>query len=400
MQTPQKGWSAFWLAGIAIAVLVGLQLYSSPAPPPPPAVVAPAAPLPKVVPDDGTAPVSAAELQGYQPNPRGTEEFLRTLRRPTIREAGPALFGAPDEARTNEPVLLYRALYEAYAATNNGGQWKTSRQGIGDCVSHGWAHGADIHLAVMWKLGDSGEWRAAATESIYGGSRVEARGTTFGGWSDGSYGGAAAKWVKNWGINFRQPYPDFNVDLSQYSSSRAKDWGAYGNGGKNDGGKFDAEAKKHPIRNVALVTNFDEAAAAIRSGYPVPVCSGQGFTSTRDKDGFCRASGRWSHCMTFISVRFDRPGLLCLNSWGNYVSGPKWPSDQPDGSFWVDAATATRMLSGRDSFAVSGYEGFPFRDLQNGDWVIHEPREVKQYEIAVRQRHGLPASEPHYALAP
>jgi hypothetical protein len=113
MQTPQKGWSTFWIAAIAIAVLAGLRIYSSPAPQPPPPVVAPAAPLPQVVPDDGSAPVSAKDLQGYKPNPRGTEEFLRTLRRPTIREAGPGLFGAPDEARTNEPVLLYRALYEA-----------------------------------------------------------------------------------------------------------------------------------------------------------------------------------------------------------------------------------------------------------------------------------------------
>jgi hypothetical protein len=48
-----------------------------------------------------------------------------------------------------------------------------------------------------------------------------------------------------------------------------------------------------------------------------------------------------------------------MNSWGaDWISGPK-RHDQPDGSFWVDADVAERMLRGQDSFAVSGYEGYP-----------------------------------------
>ena len=98
--------------------------------------------------------------------------------------------------------------------------------------------------------------------------------------------------------------------------------------------------------------------------------------------------------MCFVGVRFgQRPGLLCLNSWGpSWVSGPKWPPDQPDGSFWVEARVATRMLSGRDSFAVSGYEGFPYRPLDHGDWVrvdrpqtphIERPQvQVAEYRVA------------------
>src|SRR5690606_38137456 len=112
--------------------------------------------------------------------------------------------------------------------------------------------------------------------------------------------------------------------------------------------------------DVVLVTTFREAGAAIQSGYPVAVCSGQGFASQRDGQGFAAARGSWAHCMVFIGVRFDRPGLLCLNSWGpRWIGGPKWPDDQPDGSFWVDARTCDRMLAGRDSFAISGYRGFP-----------------------------------------
>lgn len=89
------------------------------------------------------------------------------------------------------------------------------------------------------------------------------------------------------------------------------------------------------------------------------------------------ANGIVAHnCMCFVAVRYEpRPGLLCLNSWGtSWISGPKYPDDQPDGSFWVDAETATRMLRGRDSFAVSGIEGFPYRNLDNADWVRLVPR--------------------------
>ncbi|WP_146435355.1 C1 family peptidase [Blastopirellula retiformator] len=319
----------------------------------------------------------AAALFGYKPQPNATRQFLATLEKPTLRQAAPDLFkarGPPTKA-----VLLYRALYKAHHDTFKT-DWVCPRQGIGDCVSFGWAHGADIHLAVMYLRGDSAEWKPVATESIYGGSRVEARNRDRGGYSDGSYGGAAAKWVRDHGLIFRDEYDvdGLKVDLTTYSSARAKDWGNYGNGGRDDNGRLDREAKKSPVRDVALVRNFEEAAAAIESGYPIPVCSGQGFSSRRDDQGFSRAAGSWSHCMCFTAVRYDRRGLLCQNSWGpGWVDGPKWPDDQPDGSFWVDEATVNHMLRGQDSFSVSGYGGFPFKPINNTDWVrAHQPEET------------------------
>ncbi len=319
---------------------------------------------------------------GYTPAPRDTERFLRSLDRPTFARAAQHL---QNRAADDTPVLLYRALYEAHQA-QFGRPWIVGRQGIGDCVSWGWGHAADVHLAVLWKLGEVNEWQPAATEAIYGGSRVEASGKSFAGWGDGSYGGAAARWVSQWGLLYRRPYD--HVDLTEYSADRAKQWGAYGCGGRDDDGKLDTIAKQHPVRHVALVRTFEEAAAAIANGYPVPVCSGQGFRSTRDSQGFAAASGAWSHCMVFIGVRFDRRGLLCLNSWGpKWITGPKWPDDQPDGSFWVEARVVERMLAGRDSFAVSGVEGWPSRDLRHGDWVkVDAPRvrvrEDSQYVLA------------------
>ncbi|HWA98446.1 MAG TPA: Hint domain-containing protein, partial [Pirellulales bacterium] len=374
-------------------------------------------PKPELGPNEGGAAGADepyAPKFGYDPHPRDTEFFVRSLPHATFSEAAPGIMQAAPPAAEKVPVMLYRALYEASPG------WKVGRQGIGDCflpgtpvntprgfveiqnikvgdevfshtlarrrvtntirkastsalvtievsghpwpikctadhrflrsfgkawvaaedlavgdglatyerdlitgprvesrpitritktepaaspiivyclevehdhsffvgdiaahncVSWGWAHAVDELSAVDWKLGKNGEWKPVATEPIYGGSRVQARGVSQGGWSDGSYGGAAAKWVRDWGVLYRQPYD--KVDLTTYSANRAKQYGNYGCPKELEG-----VARQHPVKSVTLVTNFDEAAAAISNGYPVPVCSGQGFTSTRDKDGF------------------------------------------------------------------------------------------------------------------
>lgn len=311
-------------------------------------------------------PVSESRYpQGWIYDPVGQEQYLIALSRDyqldpyfgsAARELVTAVYG-------EEPPMLYRALTKVLPA------WKSHKQDIGDCVSHGWSLGVDTLAAVQIVLDNKPEdWFAeAASEAIYGGSRVEALGRSSGGWGDGSNGSWAARWVSGQckggkgGVLYRTKYGD--VDLSSYSGKRAKDWGNYG---VPDG--LEPTAAQHPVKTVALVTSFEEAVAAIRSGYPVPVCSGQGFTSKRDADGFAKAAGSWAHCMLFWAARLgSRPGLLCQNSWGsNWISGPKWPDDQPDGSFWVEADVATRMLRGRDSFAISNLVGYPRRLI---DWA-------------------------------
>lgn len=319
----------------------------------------------------GSAGKSDADY-GYRPDPEGTARFLRELDKPLFSEAGA---DAVAGVRGND-TFLYRAMYKSHLE-RYGSPWVVGRQSIGDCVSFGWAHAIYIAQCVDWEQGELSEPPLMpATESIYGGSRVEARGrdgsgrSPVGGYSDGSYGGAAARWCRDWGVIYREVQAT-GADLSTYSGDRAKLYGAYGNGGQNDGGKLDEAAKAHPCKHVALVRNFSEAAAAIESGYPVAVCSMQGFSSTRDSQGFCAPSARWAHCMCFVSVRYgERPGLLCLNSWGpNAQRGPKFPDDQPDGSFWVDKAVVDRMLSGGDSFAVGSVSGFRWRDLSHEEWM-------------------------------
>ena len=321
---------------------------------------------------------------GYRPDPQGVERFLAELPQPLFRDAGAETIR---EARGVD-TFLYRSAFKAHQALY-GRPWVVERQGIGDCVSWGWAHGVYVAQCVDWETGRlANPPPFPATEAIYGGSRVEARGkpgdgaSPVGGYSDGSYGAAAARWVRDWGVVYREKFAD-RYDLSAYSADRAKSWGAYGCGGQGDKGFLDGTAKRHPAQHVALVTTWAEAAAAIEAGFPVPVASMQGFASATDQFGYAAPSGQWAHQMVFVAVRYQKNGspsdaLLCLNSWG-----PKWityrgkfPADQPDGSFWAARPVVESMLRQKDSFAVGSVSGFGWRDLHNGQWLTPAPPET------------------------
>ena len=101
------------------------------------------------------------------------------------------------------------------------------------------------------------------------------------------------------------------------------------------------------------------------------VCSDQGLSDKRDSQGFVRGQGVWYHCMTFAGIRYDRPGLLCVNSWGNswglenFFPRDYWPEVQKC-SAWVDASVCDRMLRQDDSYAVCGVTGLQRREI---DWT-------------------------------
>jgi len=317
---------------------------------------------------------------GYTPDPAGTARFLAELDQPLFSDAARDVI----QNAKQKDTFLYRFADRAHRQVYGTpfGPWK---QGIGDCVSFGWAMGSYVGQCVDWAEGELPEPpKVVATEPLYSGSRTAGRlpPVSQAGFSDGSYGGAAARWVAGkckdstvGGILFRQQYP--GADLTTYSPARAKEWGNVLCGGGQVGMAVAKLANKNTATHVALVRNFDEAAASIESGYCVPVCSGVGFSSQRDADGFAARSGSWAHCMCFIGVRYaknegKRDGLLCINSWGVFNAGPKWPADQPDGSFWVDRQTVDLMLSGQDSFSISGVN-FRYRDLDHGNWLSPSP---------------------------
>jgi hypothetical protein len=178
-------------------------------------------------------------------------------------------------------------------------------------------------------------------------------------------------------------------DLTRYSIALSREWGAYG-----PPRDIAIAAANNRALAVAQVTTWDELVAAITSGYCVPICSDVGFAATkvRDKDGFLPRGGVWNHCMTCVSIRFadgpgKRDGVLILNSWHlNWVTGPKWPDDQPDGSFWCSRADIEAILRQGDSFAIGSVNGFHFRELEHREWMQPVPQQAR---AATRINHAL-----------
>jgi hypothetical protein len=292
---------------------------------------------------------------GYSPDRDGTDHFLASLAKPTLAQAGPDL--ALDETRD---VFLGSYLLQCDPG------WKRGAQKIGSCVGWGWALSCDILAACDIHFRSEAEVYGGRVleASVYAFSRVEVRGQkNLGG--DGSYGGAAAKAVTKFGtLHYGIDYGGDR--FTDNSGVREKEWG-------RDGvpDRLEKYAANHKVSSVALVTDFEQAAKAIQNGYPVAVCSMQGFSMTQ-REGYLTPMGTWAHCMMFAGVRWKPyPSLLCVNSWGDCYSGDvdkALPVQFQRSAGWVRAETCTRMLKGEDSFALSGYSGFAPRKLE-GNWL-------------------------------
>jgi hypothetical protein len=265
---------------------------------------------------------------------------------PRLAQAGADLAADPT---TN--VLLYKVWELMFA-----GYPDYPAQQIGDCVSFGHAHGHDLLMTAEAYRGDIevSVIHRTCTEFIYGESRKV--GGMLGPF-DGSYAAAAVKAMTTVGYLSYGELAEAG-EATSYSGKRAKAWGWSG-----PPGAVEALAGRRKLGAAALVRTWDELVAAIANGYPVTVCSDQGFSMTRDQQGFCAARGRWSHCMVIGGVRFDRPGACILQSWGpDMPSGPR-DLDQPSFSFWAERPTVERMLAAGDSFALSQSPGFAARSL-------------------------------------
>lgn len=285
---------------------------------------------------------------GWINDPQAVEKVLGELPQPLFASAAPHLKGSG----AKEDTLLYLGVRKVLG----GKDAPKGPQKIGDCVSWGWGNLINYAQCTAVLKGEPVEYQEIATESIYALSRVEVGGQR-GSYQDGSVGAWAAKACTNYGVLSRN-------EIGAYDPKRAKEWGA-----KGLPDELEPKAKLHVLKTTSLIQNFEEACDAIQNGYPVAVCSMQGFSMQRDNEGFCRPEGTWAHCMAFVAKRFgNRPGLCCSQSWGpNTPSGPL-ALEQPDNTFWVDAETCNRMFRQRDSFTGSPFVGYPAAKIP--DWYF------------------------------
>lgn len=293
--------------------------------------------------------------QGHVYDWRQVEASLAASPTPSFASTGGEIWGSG----AGKLSCLWRALEKLL------GYYPDDQQEIGDCIAFGFGGAIDDLTAVEIMSGEAERWVArCATEWLYHASRHIIGKDRLGN-GDGSVGAWAADAVTKIGTLQRIEYG--SVDLRQYSGRRAKVWGSVR---PNVPVELRDKAAPFKVGVSSLCVTYEQARDALANGYPVAVCSDQGFQDKRDAEGFARPSGSWAHCMRFIGAddTGKRPGLLCMNSWGpNWISGPK-RHNQPDGSFWVDADVCNRMLGRNpDSWALGKFSGYP---AQNLDYLL------------------------------
>lgn len=301
-----------------------------------------------------------AYATGWLKLPEVSRAVARSIGAIPLSQAAPSLMGDP-KAAGDSPVFFWesekKVLGQILRSWNQGG--------VGSCVGFGYGRAVQDLLLNEVASGQPEQYPGSeiAPEVIYGGSRVEVGGGQING--DGSIGAWAAKWVKEWGAVNRGIYG--SLDITKYVETTCRKLGSQG-----IPSDVESLARLHPVTEVALVQTADELWAAIGAGKPIPVCSMQGFTTTRDSDGFCRRSGQWAHCMTYRG-RFIHPtrgkSVIEQNSWGGYLGGPstfKYVADDgttktaelPEGCFCVELSVAAQALSEDDTFVLAGLTGW------------------------------------------
>lgn len=281
---------------------------------------------------------------------------------PAAVEASNAKSQTPDFRQTPAGMVVRGDLPDVFLYRNLPKDWKNLNQGdVGWCVGAASKHAYDIAHASAIGAGLLSEFKPVCGEAIYAGSRVDILGGRIQG--DGSIGSAAKEYMERFGVVSMELHGAY--DLRTPSPARAREWGS-----KGVPQVVADKAKESPVKSIARARSVTDVRTGIAQGYTTFVCSDVGFNGmNRDAQGFIRRSGVWPHCMAFVGIRGGaRPGVLCMNSWGdNAHGGARWPDDMPVCCFWIDDATVDQMVRQSDSYVVSGVTGFPAVPL---DWFI------------------------------
>ena len=305
--------------------------------------------------------VSVVDLCGWRPDEERQADFR--MENGTLFQANPSLMNT-----SRKDVFLWLALMTLLPG------WRRGAQKIGDCVSWGAELAVTILMALQHHKGQGRFITEAATEPIYGGGRVEAQGKTRGGYQDGSFGAAAAKWLRDWGCLLRLNYSletrNAEHDLTAYDGNKAKEWGNFGCGGERDNGVLDGAARLMPLQHVVAVDSVEAAAAAIMNLYPITIASMAGFGDMkRDANGIVRRNGQWAHQMMIGGVRWrgGEPQFRCFQSWGpRSCSGPDPGIDHPaisGCSWWITSEDMAWILRTGDCWIFGDLIGLPKQTL-------------------------------------
>jgi len=229
-------------------------------------------------------------------------------------------------------------------------------QDIGDCVSWGAKHAIEYLQCFQLNLGNWDEYKIIFSPYLYGCGRVYIGDGNISG--DGSCGIWQAQAVVQYGS-----IPTDLPGLPKYNGKIAKQFGD----SRSILDQWNGEGKKHLIKSTAKVSSWEQAVQAVINGYPVTVASNVGFEMLPRSDGFHHRSGNWGHQMCLIGVDDDGDGIpshgIIMNNWGDVHGSLTDLRDKtiklPPGVLRVRGEDIQIMLNADDSFAYSGYYGFP-----------------------------------------
>lgn len=230
-------------------------------------------------------------------------------------------------------------------------------QTTGDCVSHNTRNAGMVDYCIDALFGETIYKGRFATENIYGARGHRGQGancSTLANYvSQNGSGGflVRGKYTSKDGKN--------SVDLSVYRSSIGASWGPMTPSWVNE------IASENKALQVYAIKSMEEYRDAIATGFGVSMCSGYGFSSSRNEDGLSEQRGSWSHAMAHIGcddtdwAHQKYNGMLGLiqNSWGVFNSGPK-RNDQPDGSFWVRPQVVQKLINAGGCFCIASVRGY------------------------------------------
>lgn len=261
------------------------------------------------------------------------------------------------------------------------GCWPGPAQQRGDCVSHSTKNAALLTMIcdiVSGKPDEVSGWLEGLPEIPTAGILQGALSTEIYYWYRGYNGDgwscdvAAKVACEKAGLWLRKNYPELGFDLTKYSGSLA---GKYGR--TPPPSEVLNAGKDHLIRTATRVKGTD-IRDYLANGYGITSCGGEGWSSSRDENGFSRRSGSWSHALAYIGYD-DRPIIkekygealvLVLNSWAKWNKGGRrilgTDIDIPEGSFWALASS----IRNRSALAFSGAAGWPAKKLPSFGFIV------------------------------
>lgn len=253
--------------------------------------------------------------------------------------------------------------------------WPKPGQETGDCVSRAGANiatvliplevaiaKADEHTGIIEGLPEIPELGirngAVVCETLYGDRGHRGQGA--------SCERLINHLTKTGGILLRKDYPELGYDFTKLNTRLGMNWG-----GSGTPSNLKAEGQKHQVRTATDVPNHEVARDMIANGYPIWACSGLGWSSKRDENGYSRQQGGWNHSW-IVAGYDDRPEIydiygfplfLYIHDWWKWNSGGRrvygTNVDIPEGCFWGDA----RLLNRCSLSALSSTNGWAARNL-------------------------------------